>query len=240
MRGRATALVIVTLVAAACATESGTVSTTVPPDIATTSTTTPTTTASTTTTTVVEAPNGYKLVEIEAVNIRLALPESWVTVDLTRQGWEELLAEGLGAFPEAADLVDDEGQAIISQGGLLLAYDFEHQDDDFVTNLTILSTERGPLDDPEVIIPILNQQLEQIGVVDASVDIVEVPLGAALRASYGLPPETGFTHTAVQYYVFGPDTLYIVTFSTEDIVDLEIVFETIMSTFDSIDQESAG
>jgi hypothetical protein len=233
VRQRAIVLVILTVFSSSCAEESEVASTTTS-TAPTTTTTAPATTASTTTTTLIEVPSGYQLVEIEGENIRLALPESWVTADLTQEGWEELLTEGLEAFPESAQLVDDEGQAIISQGGLLLAYDFQHQDDDFVTNLNILSAERGPLDDPDVIIPVLTQQLEQIGVMDAAVDIVEVPLGSAIKASYALPPETGFSHTAVQYYVFGPDTVYIVTFSTEDIIDLEIVFETIMSTFDAV------
>jgi len=223
--------VIITLLTAACNAEPDVTSTSAPP----VTTTTTTTTASTTTTTEVEVPNGYEPVEIEGENIRLALPDSWVTVDLTREGWEELLAEGLAAIPAASELVSDEGQAIIGQGGLLLAYDFEHQNDDFVTNLNILSADRGPLDDPEVILSVLTEQLEQIGVVDAAVDLVEVPMGAAIRVSYGLPPETGFTHKTVQYYVFGPGTVYIVTFSTKDLVDLEIVFETVMSTFDAID-----
>jgi hypothetical protein len=188
---------------------------------------------------VVELPDGFALVEIEAENVRLALPRSWVTADLTQQGWEELLAQGLEAFPDAAGLVDEEGKAIISQGGLLLAYDFEHQSGDFVTNLNILAAERGPLDDPDVLSPFLVQQLEQIGVVDAAVDTVEVPLGSAIRASYALPPETGFSHTTIQYYVFAPDTVYIATFSTRDLVELEIVFETIMATFDAIDKDAS-
>jgi hypothetical protein len=240
VRPRAITLPILAILVSSCAVKPDTVPTTVPPPVpstTTTSTTQPPTTSSTTSTTIVEVPDGYALVEIEAEEVRLALPGSWVTVDLTRQGWEELLAEGLEAFPDSAGLVDEEGQAIISQGGLLLAYDFEHQDGDFVTNLNVLAAERGPLDDPDVIIPVLVQQLEQIGVLDAAVEPVEVPLGSAIRASYALPPETGFSHTTIQYYVFAPDWVYIVTFSTKDIVELEIVFETIMSTFDTIEQE---
>jgi hypothetical protein len=203
----------------------------------TTATTTTTTTASTTTTTTtipVAVPVGYELAEIKDENIRLALPQSWVIIDLTQEDWEELLVEGFEEFPEAAALVGEEGQAIISQGGLLLAYDLEHQDDDFITNLNMLSIERGPLDDPEVIIPVLTQQLEQIGVENLAIDLLEVPLGSAIKASYGMPPETGFTHTAIQYYVFGPDTVYIITFSTEHVLDLEFTFDTIVSTFDAI------
>ena len=240
MRHRVSFLAALALLAASCAAEPEpvpTTTTTTVPTTSTTTTTAPTTTAPTTTTTVVEVPAGSTMIEIEGQSVRFALPESWVTVDLTQEGWEELLAEGLAAVPEAAGLVDEEGQAIISQGGLLLAYDFDHQDEEFVTNLNILSAERGPLDEPDVIIPVLSQQLEQIGVVDAVVDTVEVPLGRAIRAGYTMPPETGFTHTVIQYYVFGPDTVYIVTFSTKDIIELEIVFELIMSTFDAIDRE---
>ena len=230
-------MVTLAVLVASCSTEPEAASTTAPPTTTTTTTptTTPTTAASTTAQAPFEVPGGYEIIALEGENIRLALPQSWVVVDLTREGWEELLAEALGAFPEAAELVGDEGQAIISQGGLLLAYDVENQDDDFVTNVNVLSAERGPLDDPEVIIPVLTDQLDQVGVVDAALDIVEVPIGDAIKASYGLPPETGFSHAAVQYYVFAPDTVYIVTFSTENIVDLEFVFETIMSTFDAID-----
>ena len=57
-------------------------------------------------------------------------------------------------------------------------------------------------------------------------------MGDAIKASYDWAPETGLTHTTVQYYAFGVEALYIVTFSTKDLVDLEFVFETIMSTFD--------
>ncbi len=239
MRQRVSFLAAIALLAASCAAEPEPVPTTTTtlPTTSTTTTTAPTTTAPTTTTTEVEVPAGYTMIEIEGQSVRFALPESWVTVDLTQEGWEELLAEGLAAVPEAAGLVDEEGQAIISQGGLLLAYDFDHLDEEFVTNLNILSAERGPLDEPDVIIPVLSQQLEQIGVVDAVVDTVEVPLGQAIRAGYTMPPETGFTHTVIQYYVFGPDTVYIVTFSTKDIIELEIVFELIMSTFDAINRE---
>lgn len=199
----------------------------------TTTTTTPATTPSTTAS--VELPAGYDWVEIVDENVRLALPESWVTVDLTQQDWEELLAEGLASVPKAAELASDEAQVLISEGGLLLAYDFEHRDEEFVTNVNLLSVERGPLDGPEVLSSILSQQLEQIGALDLVIDEVEVPLGPAVWANYLLPPDTGFTHSVVQYYVFGVDTVYIATFSTHYLTELEIVFDTIMSTLEAIE-----
>ena len=58
-----------------------------------------------------------------------------------------------------------------------MAYDFEHRDEEFVTNVNMLSIERGPLDDPEVLLSILAQQLEQIGALDLVIDQVEVNSG---------------------------------------------------------------
>jgi hypothetical protein len=236
MTKRVVTLLSFALLAASCAAEPEVVSTTAPATTTSTTTTTTmptTTTAPTTTTTFLEAPVGYEFIEIEGEGLQLALPESWVTVDLTQEGWEELLTEGLAALPESAALINEEAQGIISEGGLLLAYDLGHQDEDFVTNLNILSSVRAPGDTPAAVVPVLGETLEQFGAVAPAVDLVEVPLGPAVKASYGFAPETGFTHFAVQYYVFDVDTVFIVTFSTEDLIELEFVFETIMSTFDS-------
>lgn len=236
MRVRIATLLIASLAFGSCATEPEVASTTLPPTTNTTTTTTtepPTTTEATTTTTSVPVPPGYELVEVEEEEIRLALPASWVTVDLTQEGWQDLLTAGFEALPDVAELISNEAQAIISEGGLLLAFDLEDQTDDFATNVNILHSERGPLDDPELVLSALGEQLELFGAVEPTVDQVEVPLGPAIKASYGFDPETGFTHQVVQYYVFTDSSVYIVTFSTTNLIDLEFVFETIMSTFDS-------
>ena len=235
MRRRVAIVLFFVVFVVSCAADPEAGPTTAPTTTTTSTTTTTiptTTTASTTTTTLREAPVGYAFVEIEDEDIFLALPESWVTVDLTQAGWEELLTEGLAEIPESAELINEEAQGIISEGGLLLAYDLEHQDEDFITNANILSSERGPDDNPAVVAPVLGQTLEQFGAVDPVVEVVEVPLGPAIKASYAFAPETGFNHFVIQYYVFGSDTIYIVTFSTENLIELEFVFETIMATFD--------
>jgi hypothetical protein len=231
-------MVLLMLALSSCAAEpeatSTTALTTTTPSTTTTTEAT-TTTVATTTATTIPVPTGYSLIEIEGEKIRLALPESWVTLDLTQEGWEELLTASLEALPDVAALVGNEAQAIIREGGLLLAYDLQGDEGDFATNLNILESERGPFDDPDVVFPALGEQLELFGAVEPAIDRVEVPLGQAIKASYGFAPETGFTHEVVQYYVFAEGSLYIVTLSTANLVDLEFVFETIMSTFDSTD-----
>ena len=227
---------LIAVLMASCTTGSEAVSTTVPIATATsapTTTTVPTTsTVPTTTTTTIAVPPGYILIEINDADLRMALPESWVIIDLTADDWEDLLSEGLAAIPDMAALINEEARVIISEGGLLLAYDLDHQSDGFVSNVNVLSTERGPADVPELIGPLLAEQLEQFGAVAPAIDEVTLPLGEAIKASYDWAPETGLTHTTVQYYAFGVEVLYVVTFSTKDLVDLEFVFETIMSTFD--------
>ena len=235
MKARFAVLLIVVVVAGSCTSEPEVAPTTlITTTTSTTTTTQPTTTTTqpTTTTTTIPVPPGYDLVEIREEEIRLALPDSWVTVDLTEEGWRELLTTGLEALPDVAELIGNEAQAIINEGGLLLAYDLDSEAD-FATNLNILETERGPLDDPELVLGALGEQLELFGAVEPAIDQVQVPLGAAIKASYGFAPETGFTHQAVQYYVFGDRSVYIVTFSTGNLIELEFVFETIMATFDS-------
>jgi hypothetical protein len=237
MKGRLAAVMVLTMVCVSCAAEPEVASTTVATTTTTSTTTTTepttTTTEATTTTTTIFVPDGYVMVEIEAEGIRLGLPDSWITVDLTQEGWAELLTAGLEALPEAAQLINNEAEAIINEGGLLLAYDLENQADGFTTNVNILESGRGPLDEPDVFLAALGAQLELFGAVDPAIDLVEVPLGPAIKASYGFAPETGFTHQAVQYYVFAVGSVYIVTFSTANLIDLEFVFETIMSTFDA-------
>jgi len=236
VRSRPIFYLIVALMAS-CTTGSEAVSTTLPIAAATsapTTTTAPTTsTAPTTTTSTIALPPRYVLIEIKDADLRMALPESWVMIDLTAEDWEDLLSEGLAAIPDVAALINEEARAIISEGGLLLAYDFDHQSGGFVSNVNVLLTERGPTDVPELIGPLLAEQLEQFGAVAPAIDEVTLPMGEAIKASYDWAPETGLTHTTVQYYVFGVEALYIVTFSTKDLVDLEFVFETIMSTFDA-------
>lgn len=237
MRRRVLATLIVTVVLASCAAEPEAEPTTVPTTTTTSTTTTTTapttTTEPTTTTTTIAVLPGYELIEIEDGDVRMTIPESWVTVDLTQDDWEELLTEGLAALPDAAGILTEEAQLVIATGGLLLAYDLEHQDEDFITNLNILGSERTAADQPAVVESVLADQLVQFGAVAPAVDAVELPIGPAIKASYSFAPETGFTHEAVQYYVFGSETVYIVTFSTEHLIELEFVFETIMSTFDS-------
>ena len=58
-----------------------------------------------------------------------------------RDDWEDLLPEGLAAIPDMAALINEEARVIISEGGLLLAYDLDHQSDGFVSNVNVLSTE---------------------------------------------------------------------------------------------------
>ncbi|MDR9450824.1 MAG: hypothetical protein RI637_06360 [Acidimicrobiia bacterium] len=235
MRNRRVFYLIVVLMAS-CTTGSEAVSTTLPIAAATSApriTTAPTTsTAPTTTTSTIAVPPGYVLIEINGADLRMALPESWVMIDLTAEDWENLLSEGVAAIPDVAALINEEARAIIGEGGLLLAYDFDHQSGGFVSNVNVVSTERGPTDVPELIGPLLAEQLEQFGAVAPAIDEVTLPMGEAIKASYDWAPQTGLTHTTVQYYVFGVEALYIVTFSTKDLVDLEFVFETIMSTFD--------
>lgn len=236
MRTRLVAFPVLVVLFASCTAEPEVASTTVPTTTTSTTTTTePTsTTEVTTTTTTIFVPDGYEMIEIDGEGIRLALPDSWIAVDLTQEGWEDSLTAGLEALPETAELINSEAEAIIKEGGLMLAYDLENQVEGFTTNVNILEAERGPLDDPDLVLSALGEQLQLFGAVDPAVDLVDVPLGQAIKASYGFAPETGFTHQAVQYYVFAEESVYIITFSTANLIELEFVFETIMSTFDAV------
>ena len=68
-----------------------------------------------------------------------------------------------------ADLVNEEARDIINEGG--------------VPNINVLSTERGPTDDPELIGPLLAEQLEQFGGVAPAIDEATPPSGEAIKAS---------------------------------------------------------
>lgn len=226
------------LLLAACTGEETAVTSTVTSTSTTTTTAAPTTTSTSTATTTepeTVTPDGYVFVELAGEKVRLAIPESWVTVDLTAEDWQELLIEGIDALPNADQLIGSEAEALISQGGLLLAYDFDHSDEGFVTNLNILGFDRGPLDNPEVMSPIIGEQLEILGGVDVDIATIEVPAGTAIRARYGMPPETGFSHAVIQYYAFGAERVYVVTFSTTQATALEPVIFSVMETLESLD-----
>jgi hypothetical protein len=209
----APALTCLALLTGACATES---------DQADDTTTTTTTAEAETTTTTevtpdvdvpdVDVPEGYQLAEGDGILV--AVPSSWLALDLADGELEALLDEAVAANPDFEDVLDAQVRAIAAQGAVFFA--IEVDDAEFATNANIIRVPGAIPDDASELDGVARQGIEQFGGDVQDVSTVGLPAGEALRVTYDATLADGAGGTielaGVQFYVLA-DAGYVITVS---------------------------
>jgi hypothetical protein len=153
-------------------------------------------------------------IELRDRGYALTLPDNWFTVDLSEEGIQDVLAEGLQGMPEGfGESLTEQVRTAISGGVSLLAYRNADGNAAAGTNVNVilLPAYGMSLDTIEA----LNvAQLEQIVGEGATVDSerVMLPAGEAAVLRYELAPSSAGDGVAIEQYFFvGEDNQLVLT-----------------------------
>jgi hypothetical protein len=183
----------------------------------------------------IDVPDGFEAFVDEEEGFALALPEEWSEFDLDDPDLEEALDEMADSNPNLADALN-QAQAVAASGGVLFAVD--PSDLPFAANLNIIKTP-GAGGDPAALESVVISQLESVGAEAVSAEVVDLPVGEALRVEYVLPlnlPDGGQVDVhGVQHTLSAGGSTWTITFSTDDIEADEATADAIMESFTAAD-----
>jgi len=195
----------------------------------TTTTAVPTTTTiPTTTMPTVEIPPGFALKGGSDVGFLVALPEGFVSLDLSSEDVDSLLADS----PLSDDMLAATRAAIEAGTFRFWAFDFSDGDESFVPNVNVQVLPRTGLDNVDVYLEVLPQQYESLGAILMSLEQVEYEFGPAVTAVAQFPVGDGTSSTAFQLLAPVGDFVYTITISYLDPNDRQAEdAATALSTF---------
>lgn len=156
-----------------------------------------------------EAPEGWQVVEGDGVSI--AAPADWrgLPLDVVAVSGEDLQE----VLPDADEALLGQVEQVVRQGGVLLA--FGPTVDGFTDNVNVLAMPVAAT------LEQLEREAElgmgQLGAEVGSIELVELPIGEAVRVRYtlvGQGSDGPVTIEGVQFYVPQEDTTYVMTVST--------------------------
>jgi hypothetical protein len=170
------------------------------------------------------APDGFRNVKVKAAGFKIAIPEEWETVNLTKADADELFAELREQAPELSAQLPSDVSDLIAQNAVLFAIDPEAEDG-FASNLNVLEVP-GVSDDPTI--DDVRGQFESIA---DEVEFEETELDGkpAVRTDYVLAVG-GSEVRGVQYVVLGPNGGLVFTFTAGNTGDVPEEFETMVES----------
>jgi hypothetical protein len=233
----ALALTCLALLTGACATESDQADDTTTTTTTTEAETTTTTSEAETTTTTeatpdVDVPDGFQLAEGDGILV--AVPSSWLAIDLADGEFEALLDEAVAANPDLDGVLDEQVRAIAAQGAVFFA--IEVGDAEFATNANIIKVPGAIPDDASELDGVARQGIAQFGGDVQDVSTVDLPAGEALRVTYDATLADGAGGTiefsGVQFYVLA-DAGYVITVSFPVGADTSVA-DVIAETFTEV------
>ncbi len=183
--------------------------------------------------TLLQAPEGFTVVDRGADGFVIALPPGWQDFDLTEADVDAIIAAATQANPNLGSGVGDAVKQLVQQGGLLYAYDTSNASN-FRTNLNLIKVS-GVESGLDLLQEQAQSQLTAAGATNVSTTQVSLPGGDAIRTTYTVPVNLAdgskVDVAGLQVYVLANSNLYVLTFSTDQPDKYSETFDQVIATF---------